>query len=271
MFVPALPPLAEVTLMVAVRRPGADGLKLTTYMQVWLGCSEGPQVVDTFTKSAALVPPMVTVTRPLSRLMPPAVAVLLFVMVKVTGAVAPTGVLGNDPSACPMAVSEKHCAAAGPEPKVVCVGTAASSLQPFTSRGPISSTFGCLPVPVSDSVALAPETEVTVNVQVDWVIAPGVYLMDIVQLCVGRSGAEQVLPEITNPLPRALGIVSAPVVAPPVLVMVRVSSPLGVFSEIPSNANGFGTMVRIAGLVAVAVTGRLNGLVPSADAVSRPE
>jgi hypothetical protein len=29
MFVPTLPPLVEVTEMVAVRRPGADGLKLT--------------------------------------------------------------------------------------------------------------------------------------------------------------------------------------------------------------------------------------------------
>jgi hypothetical protein len=124
---------------------------------------------------------------------------------------------------------------------------------------------------MSAPVANAPEVEVTVKVQVAWLVTAGINLMDIVQLWVGTREGEQVFPEITNPLPRALGTVSAPVLAPPALVMVNFSSALWVFTAIVPNTSGFGVMVRIAGLVAVAVMGRLNRLPPSEDAVSSPE
>ena len=106
MLEPTLPPLVEVALRVAERAPAADGLKLTLTVQLWLGCRDGPQLVVTLTKSVALVPPMVMVTGPLSRLMPPALAVFSFVIVKVCA--ASVGVLGNEPSVCPTAVSTKH-------------------------------------------------------------------------------------------------------------------------------------------------------------------
>ena len=102
-------------------------------------------------------------------------------------------------------------------------------------------------------------------------MALGVYVMDTVQLAVGSSAAPHVLPEITNPLPRPLGTVSAPVVAPPSVGDGQHARGTRGIQRDPLKANVLGVMVRAAGTVAVAVIGRLNGLPPTDDAVKRPD